>query len=823
MLLLILGGIMGEVAAQGVVRGIVLDQLTGAPVEWANCYLKKSSSLTETGSDGSFQLDITPGLTDTLQINRLGYKEAIFTVGPITDTEILTLEIQLAPVESDVEIIVTDKRESLSGQVTQDIKVLENIPTTTGNIESLLPYLALGAQSTTGGELSSQYNVRGGNFDENIVYVNGFEIYRPQLLSNSQQEGLSFANVDLVQSLSFSSGGFSARYGDKSSSVLDIQYKVPDSTAASLSFSLLGGSFHVEGASKNKKFRYLTGARYKTTTYLLNSTQTKGEYLPTFLDVQGYFSYDITPKTQLYYMTNFNQSIFDFEPVTSSETTGGLIGGTRRFQVEYDGRERDRFTSVFNGVGLAWNNLKEVRKSFVKAQVSLSNLYERENFDIGGNYALYEVNISLSQSTGDNQYRIGGGRFQEYNKKYFEAAIPSAQVYGGTEFVKHNNDFKLVSHFVNWGAGAKLEDTRDFAIVWERQDSAGMTLPYREDSLLLTSAYQGSNQLETFKGLFYTTYTYSNITDRVAEIKAEAGIRAHYWEYADEFFVNPRASFLYKPLSWDKDLSFKLASGLYYQPGFYRDMLLRNRTYNPDIVSQKSFHLLGGLTWDFRSKGGTPFRIITEAYYKSMWDQISYDVDNVRITYSGLNDSRAYAYGLDVRLNGELIKNAESWINFSYLKTEENLDLATYYPQEGETESGWVPRPTDRRINFALFIQDYYKDKENLKMHMKLIAGSGLPYGFPRNNYVNRNAFRYGGYYRVDLGLSFVLYDRLQNPRNSFLSFTKRTWFSVEVFNLLNNNNHASNTWVKDVFNVYHPIRNRLTGRRINLRFRIDF
>ncbi|MDH3651907.1 MAG: TonB-dependent receptor plug domain-containing protein, partial [Saprospiraceae bacterium] len=720
--------------------------------------------------------------------------------------------------------------------IKEDVEELKLLPSTTGNLESVLPHIALGTSGGTGGELSSQYNVRGGNYDENLVYVNDFEIYRPQLIRAGQQEGLSFPNIDLIRDLSFSSGGFQAKYGDKLSSVLDVKYKRPDSTAASIGLSLLGGSAHLEGSINAgsdgyRKIRYLLGARYKTNSYLLGTLDTKGEYVPNFADLQGYFTYDISRSLQIGVLGNFNQSIYKFRPTTRS-TALGLIDFALQLNSSFDGNEIDDFTTGMAGVSLTYLPDRKHNPFFLKLLASRYQSEENEAFDIRGFYRLSQIETSLgSDNQGEEIFVLGTGTQHLFTRNFLQLNVTNIEHRGGYELQLHEDLDLSTSNFLQWSVKWQQEDILDRINEWERLDSAGYSLNFDENKVLLKNVLKTRNELlsNRFSGFIQNTYTYLQPGTR--ELQMSGGVRFSYWDLNQELTVSPRAQLLFKPLAWQSDASFRLAAGYYTQPPFYRELRRLDGSLNNDLQSQKSVHVVGGMTLDFNwaKRGDAKFRLITEAYYKRLWDLVSYDIDNVRIRYSGENDATGYVMGLDMRLNGAFVRGTESWINLSFLRARESLsDIQHFSIKEGgedQKEVNDVARPTDQFMTLSVFFQDYLRRNENLKMHFNFTFGSGLPFGVPGNNTIIRNPFRFREYHRVDIGFSALLYnDSWSNRRpHHLLGFTKNTWVSLEVFNLLQVANIASNTWIKSIYNVQYAVKNFLTSRRINLRLRVDF
>ncbi|MDG1435943.1 MAG: TonB-dependent receptor [Saprospiraceae bacterium] len=825
--------------------GQVTDLETGAPIELATIYIKENTNYsTEASLNGNFTLKVPHNKRFTLIISRTGYKEGSIIINPMRTGETRKLNVKLANQTSTLEVIVTASKLEEAGLIKEDVEELKYIPSTTMNLENVLPHIALGVSTGTGGELSSQYNVRGGNYDENLVYVNDFEIYRPQLIRSGQQEGLSFPNMDLIRDLSFSSGGFEARYGDKLSSVLDIKYKRPDSTRASIGLSALGGSAHIEGSmdldSTFRKFRYLVGARYKTTKYLLGTLDVQGEYVPNFADIQGYFTFDINRDWQVGLIGNYNRSEYQFTPA-SRETAFGLIDFSLDLFTVFEGQEVDDFTTYMAGTSLTYVPDRKYNPLFLKFLASVYQSNENERIDIIGDYILGQIETGLgSDNFGEIVAVLGTGTQHQFVRNYLTTIVSNFEHKGGFEMEKLHKSWETSSsHFLQWNLKFQNEQIFDDLNEWERLDSAGYSLPFDTTAVQVQNVLKTQNELVTnrLSGSFQDTYTLRK--DSIMEMKIMAGIRGAFWnvknnftgETNNNFLLTPRAQLLYKPLNWERDMSFRFATGMYFQPAFYREMRRLDGTVNVNLEAQKSLHILGGFTWDFYSGKRDPklFRFITEIYYKKLWDMVIYDLDNVRIRYSGENDATGYVAGIDLRVNGEFVPGAESWVNISFLRARESITdvqhLSRGIGDTIDTEISTVRRPTDRFMNLNVFFQDYLPKNENFKMHLNLSVGTGLPFGLKENNRVRRNQFEFAAYHRVDIGFAYQLWDkerRTRKPKHP-LRFARNAWLSLEVFNLLEIANTASNTWIKTIYNTQYAIPNNLTSRRVNLRLKMDF
>lgn len=822
---------------KAVITGIITDAVSDAPIDLALVYIEGTSVATETATNGRYRIEVPANEEVTLAYSRIGYKGTTTTLSPMPARSARQVDVSLVPLDSDLEVIVRESKIEDAGLIREEVTELKLIPTTTGNLESVLPHIALGTSSGTGGELSSQYNVRGGNYDENLVYVNDFAIYRPQLIRAGQQEGLTFPNIDLIRDLSFSSGGFEAKYGDKLSSVLDVKYKRPDSTRASIGMSFLGGSAHLEGSldvgkSNYRKIRYLVGARYKTTRYILGTLDVKGEYTPNFTDLQTYITYDLNRNWQLGLIGNINQSEYRFIP-TERRTAFGLIDFALELFSDFEGQEVDNFNTRMGGASLTYIPDRQHNPFFLKFLASAFQSDENERIDIIGDYSLRQIESNLgSDSFGEVLGELGDGTQHEYVRNFLTFNITNVEHKGGIEFQKLHEDLGTTSsHFLQWSVKYQNEQIDDWINEWERIDSAGYSLPFDTAQVQLFEVIKRRNQQTSNRFSAYLQDTYTWRQDSKAEFRVSAGVRASWWDLNQELIISPRMQLLYKPLTSDRDISYRLAGGFYFQPPLYREMRALDGSVNTDLRAQKSAHIVAGLTMDFYMGKRNPkkFRFITEAYYKSLWDLVSYDIENVRIRYSGLNDAKGYAMGIDFRVNGEFVPGAESWVNLGFLRTRESLLGITHLERErGQTEGTPVkdvPRPTDQFMTLSMFFQDHLPKNENFKMHLNFTVGSGLPFGLRGNNQVYRNTYRFSPYHRVDIGFSVLLWnrDRLSKRPNHLLRFTRNSWLSLEIFNLMQVQNQAGNTWIKTVFQQYYAIPNYLTSRRVNLRVKFDF
>ncbi len=836
-LYLIIQGLDAQTEGQrALLIGIVTDLASYEPIELVNVFVVDQQLLAETDAKGNYQLYIPADQALKIQVERLGYEPLIYELEPTPAGKKRLLNFAMQSSELQQEIVVRSKRIMDGGLVEEQLQDIMFLPSVSGNLESALPSIALGMFGGTGGELTSQYNVRGGNYDENLVYINDFEIYRPQLVSNSQQEGLSFPNINLIQALSFSSGGFESKYGDKMSSVLDIKYKRPEAFGASIEASLLGASVHFEGAVKSKrtqkkKFTYLLGGRYKSNSLLLNTLDTKGEYDPDFTDFQAFLTYNFSEKLQLSYLGNYNNARYRFIP-RDRQTTEGSLQFAIRLSALFQGQEVDRFQTSMNGLALTQVLSEKKHPIFLKWMAYTQQSNESEYFDLIAAYRLNEIDIGLGSETfGEEIATLGTGIEHRFTRDKLKTRISTLEHRGGVEINAKTDGNTNKSNFIQWGLRVQREDIKDRINEWEALDSAGFVLPAQQADIQLTSVYKSQNTLQSLRSSAFLQNTFTRIKPDQLEYQITVGLRGTYWDLNKQFNLSPRVQLKLQPLAWERDVSFRFSTGYYVQPPFYREMRLVNGTLNQEVKAQTSLHFVGGLSWNFLLPriSKEQFKWIVEAYYKKLNNLNAYDVDNVRIRYDGSNDATGYVMGIDMRLNGAFVPGAESWINLSLMRAREHLDGVQHQVYDANTESFKdvkdVKRPSDQWLTFSMFFQDYIPKMDRLRVHLNLIVGSGLPFGLPNNNRVVRNIFKYSAYRRMDIGFSWGIWKedmRKTNP-NNFFRGTKKAWLSLEVFNLLEISNEASKTWIKTITNEQFAISNNLTGRRLNLRFRVDF
>lgn len=774
-----------------------------------------------TGKSGEYTYTVPAGQDIVLVFYSLSYKRQ-------------EIKLKLAPNEKKVlnrslvfsnqfkEVVVTDGNRF--AEVTRiDPLHIKHIPTASQDFNAIL-FTLPGVSNRN--ELSSSYSVRGGNFDENLVYVNGIEVYRPFLIRSGQQEGLSFINPDLVSSVLFSAGGFEAKYGDKMSSVLDVQYRKPRKFAGTVSGSLLGTSLHLEGSTDNYRLTWLIGARYKTNQYILNSLDTKGDYKPFFGDVQAFVTYDLTTDWEIDILGNLATNKYQVVP-QNRETDFGTLNQALRLKIYFDGQEIDRFTTTLGAISAIYHdhndtwNLRFIGSAFKSR--------ESEAFDIQGQYFIDELETDFGKPNfGDVVANRGIGTFLNHARTNLEANVYTAE---------HKGVYNAGNNQLLWGARYSNETINDKLSEWKYLDSAGYSMPITDPQLIvLQDVIKQKIKISSNRVSGYVQGVWKRDMKDSSLLSFIGGLRANYWDLNNQALVGPRATLGYRPY-WKRDFLFKLSSGYYYQPPFYRELRDYSGTINYNIKAQTSIHFV--LTSDYNFKAWKrPFKFIAEAYYKYLDNLIPYEIDNVRIRYSAKNNARGYATGIDLKVNGEFVTGLESWASISIMETREDIKDDFYYDfynSEGEkivpgftlnniavdsvrNEPGYIPRPTDQRVNFGMFFQDKMPGIPDLKMHLNLLFGTAVPFGPPRTQrYLH--TLRTPPYRRVDIGFSYqALREDREVKANSLGRYLKSLWISLEVFNLLGTNNTVSYIWVEDVTNRQYAIPNYLTQRQLNLR-----
>ena len=777
---------------------------------------------------GNFLLKVAAQKPVALVFSHTGYiaQQKNFYLSP-GETETITIRLKTAGVTMD-EIVITDERERNENSLVKiNPKTAITLPSTTGGIEALIKVL-VGSNN----ELSSQYNVRGGNYDENLVYINDFEVYRPYLVSSGQQEGLSLINPELAKNVSFYTGGFQAKYGDKMSSVLDIQYKKPVKFGGSAYVSLLEQGLQVEGSTKKGAVTWLAAVRNKNNRNLLSNQPIQGAYIPSASDAQAYITYQLNSKWQLELLGIFSTSSFSFFPESVKKTSSvfsPLYTANLGLDIYFEGQEKDQYNTSLIGASIVNTVSKKLR---IKWMISQFKDKEKENFDIAGAYLFGDRDFDNSSTTfGQIVNPLGAGYYQNYARNELDIEVWNAGVKGS---------YTMGKHFLQWGNSIEQTKINDKLRQWEYQDSAGYSLPYNPSSLNLFNAQNSTADLSIQK---FTGYIQDNInlSKLKNDISLQIGARYNYNSLNKELIISPRVQASWKPRG-EKDIVFKLAAGLYHQPPFYRELRRYDGTLNTGIKAQKSTQFVAGVDYNFNGPGNRPFRLTTEAYYKRMTSVVPYDIDNVKIRYLGSNNARAYATGIEMRLFGELVEDAQSWLSLGIMRTRENLDNDFYYQYKNaageiitpkstdqivadsiKNNVEWLRRPSDRLITVGLFLEDYLATNKNFKVHVNMLYGSNMSYNIP-NSVKYRNGLIVEPYIRVDIGFSALLLSEKSSRRshNPFRGFDN-IWASVEIFNLIDRPNIISYQIIKDFTNNSFAIPNRLTPRLINFKLLARF
>ena len=795
------------------IKGVILDE-QNQPIQGAN--ITSGLDGTTTNLNGFYILKIPAEKNVNIKISHLNYKliEATFN---LKNGEEFEFNPVLKNTFEQIErvVITGSKRKNLQGVTTISPQIIRTIKGAQPGIENLLKTLP-GVNITN--ELSTQYSVRGGNFDENLVYVNEIEIYRPFLIRSGQQEGLSFVNTAMVQKLDFSSGGFQAKYGDKLSSVLDITYRTPLEFGVQADINLLGGSVSTETVSKDSKFSAITGLRYRNNSLLVKSKETKTNFNPTFADAQTYLSYRFSDKFHLSFLGNLSINDYKYKP-TTRQTNFGTLDNPIALQVFYDGQENDKYQTTF---GAFKGNYFVNDNLTLKLIASLFHTTEQEYFDILAQYRLGEVNTNIGdENLGEVEFTEGIGSQLSHARNDLDALITNTE---------HKGYFKSQDNNFEWSIKYTNEDIRDRIVEWEVIDSAGFLIPPPNLDQFNNQPYTANEgPIIPFQNIRATNKTQLNRIQAFFQwnrrstlgnhqLYTNIGVRYHGWtvkgvglESNSQSVISPRIQLAIKP-DWNKDMLFRLSGGFYYQPPFYRELRGNDGKVNSDVKAQQSIHLVVANEYSFEF-WNRPFKLISEAYYKKLNDVNPYTVENVRIRYAAANNSEAYAYGLDLRLNGEFVPGTESWFSLGYLKTEENIN-----------NQGYIARPTDQRLKFGILFQDYIPQLPNMKMYLNLVYNTGIPGGSP--SYVTPYSYqnRLPDYKRADVGMSYFIIDSSKKGKRSWQKLFKEFSIGLEIFNMFDVQNSITNTWVRDVYSKrQYSIPNYLTPRIFNFRIGMAF
>ena len=766
-------------------QGKVSDK-DGNPIELASVMVVSQGKLAMTNLKGEFHIQLHSADSVKVRFSMIGYKSKERVLRRPQGKQ--TMLVQLLDDNEMQEVVVEGKTKQHGTTEELDVDKVKQGPSASGNAVEEMVQTQAGV--STHSELSSQYNVRGGTFDENSVYINNIEVYRPFLVRSGQQEGLSIINPDMVQSVGFSTGGFEAKYGDKMSSALDITYKRPKRTEASLTASLLGASAYLGIASK--KFTWTNGVRYKTNRYLLGSLQTKGEYKPSFLDYQTYLSWQPSKRWQIDFIGNISDNHYNFQP-EDRETNFGTLQNVKKFRVYFDGQEKDLFRTYFGSLSITRHLSPRTDVSLLASAFSTR---EQERYDIQGQYWLTQTETSEN---------LGVGTYMQHSRDYLNANVKSLKL-----MLQH----RMGKHKIEGGVTYKVEQVKENSAEYEYRDSAGYNVPHTGRDLRMIYALRAKNELNAKRTEAYLQDTWNFQTrDSVPTLFTfNYGVRFAHWSFNGESIVSPRASLTITP-GKNRNLSFRIAGGLYYQAPFYKELrdtsVVNGITYatlNQSVRSQRSIHALASMSYRFEMMG-RPFKFTAEAYYKALSRLVPYSVDNVKVTYYGDQHATGHATGLDLKLFGEFVPGTDSWLTLSVMNTRMRLN--------GKS----IPLPTDQRYALNLYFTDYFPGTTRWRMSLKLAYADGLPFATPHQELEN-NSFRAPAYKRADIGMSYRLLDNHDGSRNTIF---KNVWIGLDCLNLFGINNVNSYYWVTDIAGQQYAVPNFLTGRQINGRVTVEF
>jgi hypothetical protein len=786
------------------VYGYILDEL-GGPVPLANISISGTPLGTISNDKGEYVLSAPAKKEFEVVVSLLGYESSSGII-KVSGSESIRRDFVIRMAYEDIsEVYIYHGRVRQGSLSRLDTRPLEHLPSVGGEIESLLKTMP-GVSGRN--EFSSRYSVRGGNYDENLVYVNGIEIHRPFLIRSGQQEGLSFVNPDMVGTIHFSAGGFSARYGDKMSSVLDITYREPTTFAASASASLLGASAHAEGVTPGGRFNFISGIRYKTNQYLLQSMDEKGDFSISFIDFQSHANFHASENLTISFLGNYSGNNYGFTP-TTRETSFGTFDNPLQMMVFFEGRENSLFETVSAAISSHYATVSGLNLKFTASGFSTR---ETELFDIRGRYSINQIARHFSNS-GDSIMNIGTGVFLNHARNQLESGILS---------LSHQGDVSLGRNQAEWGFRYDHQRADDHLREWQALDSAGYNLPYSGNEIITWHLMDSENNLGINLLAAYLQNT-TRFSPGSIHIDFTAGMRMTYFSFNSNLKVSPRSSLTIYPANRN-DLVFHLSGGYYYQPPFYRELRDHTGKINPGKKPQRSVHLVAGTDY-FLELWERPFKLSTEIYFKWLSDLIPFTIDNIRNRYAADNSAKGYATGFDVKLHGDFVRGIDSWLSLSLLQTRESV-------ASSDTETGaftpYYPRPTDQLVNFSFFFQDYLPGNPGYKIHMKLAFASRLPFSPPNSN-PHEVIFRMPSYRRVDLGFSKEISQRLKDPGKGHVPGNFRSlWIGAEIFNLLDIKNTASYFCLKTISSDpsvpgQFAIPGYLSGRRIDIKLTARF
>lgn len=766
--------------------GKVIDE-NNDPVEFASVSCAKQGKMTMTALNGTYSLQLQSADSVEIRFSMIGYKTKVHVLRRPRGKQ--TMQVVLHSSDNALsEVTITGKRIE-TGQ-TQELSKehIKNMPSTTGNaVEEMIQSQA---GVSTHSELSSQYNVRGGSFDENSVYINNVEIFRPFLVRSGQQEGISVINPDMVEKIGFSTGGYEARYGDKMSSALNIEYRRPKRFEASATASMLGASTFV--GMSNKKFSWSNGLRYKTTKYLLGSMDTKGEYQPTFIDYQTYLTYSPNKRWDIKFLGNISDNHYNFTP-EDRETNFGTMENVKAFKVYFDGHEKDVFRTFFGSLGITRKFGENTSLSFI---ASAFNTREQEKYDIQGQYWLTQTETSEN---------LGVGTYFQHTRNYLKAHVESAKLLFKTKQKKHDIEAAFTY---------KWEHINENSVEYEMRDSSKYSIPHTGKDLYMIYSMRAKNTLTANRIEAYAqdTYRFTGSAGKTL-YTLNYGVRLAYWSFTKETILSPRLSLGIIP-AFNDNITMRFATGLYYQAPFFKEIrdttTVNGITYaslNRKAKSQRSIHFIAGFDYRFKMNN-RPFKFTAEAYYKALGNLVPYSVNNVKVVYYGDNMCSGHAAGLDLKLFGEFVPGTDSWVSLSLMNTSMKLN--------GKS----IPLPTDQRYAVNMFFTDYFPGTTRWKMSLKLALADGLPFSAPHRE-LESNVFRAPAYKRADIGLNYRIIDN--NDRHNKRNPIRNLWVGAECLNLLGINNVNSYYWITDVTGQQYAVPNYLTGRQINVKVSVDF
>jgi hypothetical protein len=813
----IAAGAFAQQSPYATVYGTVRDS-AGNAIADVNVIVVGTDIMAFTKEDGTYRVNIPADKEVELAFTYVSRPTYRTKIGPLKSGDRFRMPVTMSYGINLSQFVFTEEKDrDRPSTITINAREIKQLPNVSGSFEQVLKTLP---GVTSNNELSSQYNVRGGNYDENLIYVNDIEIYRPFLPRSGQSEGLSFIHTELVQNIRFSAGGFEARYGDKMSSVLDIKYKDPKKFAASGNVSLMGAQGHAEGATKNLRFTYLLSARYWTNRYVLSSLDVSADYKPTFSDVQTLLTWHVTDKLSISALGGYAKNNYLVIPQTR-ETSFGTVKQAMQLRMYFEGQDLMQYQTATGALSV---NFQPDRFTQLKLISSIFNSNEREFFTIEGAYRLEEVETDFGNDNfGKARATKGIGYFLNNARNQVNATVYN---------VGHRGYRTIGNHNLQWGAQFQGEHIKDKLSEWDYKDSLGFAQPSQVNGQPVVLNYLNSNvSLMSHRVSGYVQN--SQKLNRDYNLTVTYGIRSNWWSYNNENVISPRIQLSIEPNrkynraiqngtvkgKLRRDINLKAAWGYYYQPPFYRELRDFSGTPNPNIKAQKAIHYVLGGDMNF-NLWNRKFRFFAETYYKKLENLIPYEIDNVRIRYYATNNAEGYAAGIDMRVNGEFVKGAESWMSLSVMKTQERI--TTVDASGNKTTSPYIPRPTDQRATFSMFFQDYLPQNDKYKVNITFVFGSGLPFGPPDRNREG-DTLRMPSYRRVDIGFLRMLIDEKDKDKKGWKRHIRSAWIGVDVFNLLAINNTISHIWIEDIEGRTWAVPNYLTNRRVNLRLMVNF